>query len=64
MMENIGVTVLSYCEKCDMMTEAYAEMQIYEFNNLHNIDPDTYEINEDGDYILNHCQICNTCKDN
>jgi hypothetical protein len=40
------------------MSEVYTEMEIVEFNNLHNIDPETYEITEDGEFILNHEQNC------
>jgi hypothetical protein len=40
------------------MSEVYTEMERYEFNNLHNIDPETYEITEDGEFILNHEQKC------
>lgn len=57
-MDKIGVTVHSYCDKCDKMSEVYTDMEIVEFNNLHNIDPETYEITEDGEFILNHEQIC------
>lgn len=61
MVEYIGIKVHSYCEKCDTISETYTDMELCEFNNLHNIDPDTYEMTEDGEYILNHAQICNYC---
>lgn len=55
---NVNVTVHTYCHYCDAVIETYTFMELSEFSELQENDPETYYINEEGEYFINLEKIC------
>ena len=53
----IPVTVHTYCKHCDMIIETNTSMDVLEFSELQEDDPETYEIVDD-EYFIRQDKIC------
>lgn len=58
MVMNVNVTVHTYCHYCDAIIETNTFMELSEFSKLQENDPETYYINEEGEYFINLEKIC------